>query len=386
MIALRPQRPWEDEDCVIFRQIVRRFFADNIPGNDPQWRQQKFVDRSFWTAAGELGLLCPSVDPEFSGSGGDFRFDAIISEEVSYADCSSFIGQNIHGNIVAHYLFAYGTPEQKAKWLPAMATGAMIGAIGMTEPGAGSDLKAIRTTAIRDGDHYVINGSKTFITNGYVADCIILAVKTDAAAGAHGVSLVVVETAKADGFKRGRNLEKIGMKGSDTAELFFENMRVPVENLLGEEARGFSMMMQQLPRERLGIAIGAQAMMERALELTLDYVRERQSFGKSLIAHQNTRFVLADCVTQARLSRAFVDDCVAKMLRGELTSVEASMAKMAATDAMNRIVDACVQLHGGYGYMEEYPIARLWADGRVQRIYGGANEIMKEIIARDLEK
>lgn len=383
-LSFRSQRRWEDENCVLLRDSVRKFFAEWIPAHEMRWREHKQVDRAFWLEAGSMGLLTPSIPAQYGGSGGDFRFDAILSEELGYAASTSFIGQSIHGTIVAHYLLNYGSEQQKQEWLPEMASGKKIAAIAMTEPGGGSDLKALKTSAQRDNDAFVINGSKTFITNGMLADLVLVAARTSSDPSARGISLIMVETEHLSGFSRGRNLDKVGMKGSDTAELFFNDVRVPLGNLVGEEGSGFAMMMQQLPQERLSIAVGAQAMMERGIELTLDYVRERKAFGQAVANFQNTRFKLAECVTQATISRSFLDDCIVRHTAGELSTAEASMAKYHVTDLMNRVLDECVQLHGGYGYMEEYPISRLWVDGRVQRIYGGTNEIMKDIIARDL--
>ncbi|MFG1304730.1 acyl-CoA dehydrogenase family protein [Xanthobacter autotrophicus] len=382
MIDLRSRRPWESDEAAMFRTALRRFLEDEAVPREETWRAQHFVDRAFWRKAGDIGALLPSVPEDYGGSGGDFAFEAIVGEELGYCGLTSF-QQIIHGTIVAHYLLAYATPAQKAVWLPKMATGEWIGAIGMTEPGAGSDLKALRTTARRDGDSYVINGSKIFITNGMQADLIIVACSTDPSRGAKGISLLVLETHGANGFSRGRNLKKIGMHGSDTAELFFEDVRVPAENLLGGiEGQGFAQMMGQLPQERLGVAVGAQAMSEHGVELTLAYTRERKVFGGSILDLQVPRHVLADCLREVRVSRAFMDDCIARHIRGALSAADASMAKLHTTEMQSRVLDACLQLHGGYGFMEEYPIARMYADTRVQRIYAGANEIMKEIIAR----
>jgi acyl-CoA dehydrogenase len=382
MYDLRPKRPWETEEVAMFRDSVRRFLATEAVPHDGQWRKQKFVDRDFWHKAGELGMLCPSMAEEYGGSGGSFALEAVISEELAYVSMSSFM-QNVHGGIVAPYLGHYGTDAQKKRWLPKMCNGEFIGAIAMTEPGCGSDLQAIRTTARREGEHYVINGSKTFISNGYTADLVIVAVKTDAAQGAKGMTLIVIETAGLAGFRRGRNLDKIGMHGNDTAELFFDEVRVPMANRLGaEEGLGFVQMMQQLPQERLAIAVGAQATMERAIEITVAYVHDRKAFKQSLIEFQNTRFKLAECLTTARITRSFIDDCVARHMRGELSTVDASMAKLWCTEKQCQIIDECLQLHGGYGFMDEYPIARMYADTRVSRIAGGASEIMKEIISR----
>jgi acyl-CoA dehydrogenase len=383
MSGLFPDKRWESEDAALFRQTVRRFLAEEAVPHDERWRRQRFVDRAFWEKCGTLGCLCPSISEQYGGGGGTFALEAVLAEELSYATITSF-AQSVHGTIVAHYLSAYGDDDQKRRWLPRLCTSEWIGAIGMTEPGAGTDLQALRTTARREGDSYVVNGAKTFITNGLLCDLVILAVKTDALAKAKGITLLVVETADLPGFRRGRNLQKIGMHGSDTAELFFEEMHVPVANVLGREGTGFIQMMTQLPQERLAIAIGAQAMMERAIELTVQYVKSRHAFGKPLLDMQNTRFKLAECLTLARVSRAFVDGCIERHLRGELSASDASMAKYWTTDSQCRVIDECVQLHGGYGYMNEYEIARMYADVRVARIYGGANEIMKELIARSL--
>lgn len=384
MYDLRARRPWEDDDAVQFRQTVRRFLAAEAVPRDAQWRKQKRVEREFWLQAGELGFLCPSLPEAVGGSGTSFAFEAVIEEELGYAGITSLAGRAVHGPIAAHYILRYGTAQQCQRWLPGMSAGQLIGAIGMTEPGGGSDLQALRTTARRDGDDYVIDGSKTFITNGHNADVIVLAAKTDTSQGARGISMIVLETADLAGFRRGRNLDKIGMHGSDTAELFFDSVRVPAGNLLGEPGQGFVQMMESLPQERLAIAVGAQAMMERAIEITVEYVNQRQVFRQPLMDFQNTRFVLAECLTIARVTRAFVDQCIAQHIAGELSTVDASMAKAWATDRECEVLDRCLQLHGGYGFMDEYAIARMYSDARVQRIYGGANEIMKELIARAL--
>ncbi len=383
MYDLRPRRSWEDDDAVMFRDSLRRFLAAEAVPRDAQWRENKSVDRDFWLAAGALGFLCPSLPQAYGGSGTSFAFEAVIAEELGFVGITS-VGHGVHSPIAAHYVLRYGTPAQCLQWLPRMASGELLGALAMTEPGGGSDLQAIRTSARLEDGHYVINGAKTFITNGHNADLIVLAVKTDPAQGAKGVSMLVVETKDLPGFRRGRNLNKIGMHGSDTAELFFDEVRVPAGNLLGEEGQGFVQMMESLPQERIYIALTGQSMMERAVEITAEYVRERHAFKQSLMDFQNTRFQLAECLTMARVTRAFVDQCVDQHIRGELSAADASMAKYWTTDRQCEVMDKCLQLHGGYGYMDEYLIARMYADSRIQRIYGGTNEIMKELIARSL--
>lgn len=376
--------PWINEDLGMFQDAIRKFIERELAPHEERWWKQQHVERDVWRKAGEMGMLCASIPEEYGGGGGTFAHEAIITLEQSRAMVSS-LGTNVHSGIVAHYILRYGTEAQKRHWLPKMATGELVGAIAMSEPGAGSDLKSIKTRAVRDGDHYVINGSKTFITNGYHADLVLVVCKTDPEKGARGVSIVVVETAGQQGFRRGRILEKIGQKGQDTAELFFDDMRVPCANLLGtEEGQGFYQLMQQLPQERMIIALGALAAMERAVEFTTEYVRERKVFGLSLLDLQNTRFKLAECKTHATIARAFVNECMEKILRHELDSETAAMAKWWCTQRSCEIIDECLQLHGGYGYMMEYPIARLYVNSRVGKIYGGSNEIMKELIARKL--
>lgn len=379
-----PPRPWMDPELELLRDTARRFFDTECAPRHEEWVAQKHVDRKIWRRAGELGLLCPGIPEEYGGGGGNFLHEAVICEEQQRALVNSF-SLNVHSGIVAHYLLAYASEAQKKRWLPAMASGEMVAAIAMTEPGAGTDLQRIRTTAVRDGNDYIVNGAKTFITNGFHADLIVVAVKTDAQAQAKGVSLLVMETRDLPGFRRGRLLDKLGQRAQDTVELFFDKVRVPVANRLGDdEGRGFAQLMQQLPRERLLIAVGCAATMQRAVDDTLAYVQERQVFGDALMAMQNTRFKLAECQTQATIARSFVDDCIARLQRGELDVPTAAMAKWWTTDALCKVVDECLQLHGGYGYMNEYPIARMYADARVGRIYGGANEVMKEIIARGM--
>lgn len=378
-------RPWMNSELELLRDTARRFFETECVPHQDAWIAQQHADREIWRRAGAIGLLGAGIPEVYGGSGGTFLHEAVICEEQQRALVNSF-SVNVHAGIVAHYLLDYGSEAQKQRWLPAMASGDMVGAIAMTEPSAGTDLQAIRTTALRNGDSYVVRGSKTFITNGLHADIIVVAVKTDLQARAKGVSLLVMETRELPGFRRGRLLDKLGQRGQDTVELFFDDVRVPVENLLGgEEGRGFAQLMQQLPRERLLIAVGTAAVMQRAVDETVAYVCERQVFGAPLMAMQNTRFRLAECQTHATLARSFVDDCIARLMRGELDVPTAAMAKWWTTDTLCRVVDECLQLHGGYGYMNEYPIARMYADARVGRIYGGANEVMKEIIARSLQ-
>jgi acyl-CoA dehydrogenase len=332
----------------------------------------------------EQGLLCPSIPAEYGGGGGDVAYEKVLIEEQGRAGCSAW-GLSLHNGIVAHYILAYGTEAQKQAWLPKLATGELVSAIAMTEPGTGSDLQAVRTTAIADGDEYVLNGQKVFITNGQQAGLIIVVAKTDPNEKAKGISLVVVETDKVSGFRRGRNLEKVGMHGQDTSELFFENVRIPKANLLGKgEGLGFVQLMEQLPQERLIVAWAAVAAMELALDLTTQYVKDRKAFGKRVIDFQNTRFQLAHARTEATLARVFVERCTELLMDKKLDVVTAAMAKYWTTDKQFEIADLCLQLHGGYGYMDEYPISRLWRDSRVQRIYGGTNEIMKELIGRFL--
>lgn len=376
--------PWISDDLVIFQDSIRRFIANELTPHEERWAKQQHVDRETWLKAGEFGMLLPSIPEEYGGGGGTFAHDAIVTLEQSRA-ISTSLGTNVHSGIVAHYLLRYASEAQKLDWLPKMARGEMVGAIAMSEPGAGSDLKSIKCRAVRDGEHYVINGSKTFITNGYHADLILLVTKTDPEKGAKGVSIIVIETKDLEGFRRGRILEKIGQKGQDTTELFFDDVRVPCANLLGpEEGKGFIQLMQQLPQERMIIALGAVSTMERAVEETSEYVRQRKVFGQSLLDLQNTRFKLAECKTIATVARRFVDDCMARVLKGELDPETAAMAKWWCTQQNCNVIDECLQLHGGYGYMTEYPIARLYVNARVGKIFGGSNEIMKELVARTL--
>ncbi|KNY06604.1 acyl-CoA dehydrogenase [Achromobacter piechaudii] len=375
---------WMDADLTLFQDATRRAFEKEFAPDEDRWRRQQHADRSIWDKAGRLGLLCVSMPEAYGGGGGSFAHEAIVAAEQARAMVYGF-SNNVHSAILAHYILNYGTEAQRRRWLPSMATGDLVGAIAMSEPGAGSDLKSVRTTAACDGDVYVINGSKTFITNGLHADLICVVAKTDPSAGTRGVSLIMVETRDLPGFRRGKLLEKLGQKSLDTAELFFDDVRVPAANLLGEaEGQGFTQLMQQLPRERLLIAVGAVATMRRAIDDTVAYTKTRQVFGQALIDLQNTRFKLAECETVATIAARFVDDCIARQLQGTLDLSTAAMAKWWTTQMNCQVIDECLQLHGGYGYMLETPIARMYADARVGKIYGGSNEIMKEIIARGM--
>jgi acyl-CoA dehydrogenase len=375
--------PWMSPDLEVYRDTLRRFVETEIAPHQERFAKQQHVDRELWTKAGALGVLCADIPDEYGGAGGDFAHMAALFDELAAAGDTSF-GVHVH-IIVAHYLLNHGTEEQKRKYLPQLASGAMVGAIAMSEPAAGSDLQGIRTRAVRDGDGYVINGSKIFISNGYLADLIVVVAKTDAAAGARGISLLLVETRNVEGFRVGRILDKVGQKGQDTCELFFDNVRVPAAAVLGgAEGKGFAQLMSELPYERTLVAIGAVAAIERALRLTLEYARERSAFGQKLIELQNVRFKLAEIKTYAVVARTFVDRCIVQVMDGTLDTATASMAKWYLTDLQCKVVDECVQIFGGYGYMLEYPIARMYVDARVQPIYGGTNEIMKEIIARSL--
>lgn len=379
-----PRAAWMDADLALFQDATRRIFDKEFAPDEERWRKQQHADRDIWTRAGRLGLLCVSMPEAYGGGAGSFAHEAIVAAEQARAMVHGF-SNNVHSAILAHYILNYGTEAQRQRWLPGMATGEHVGAIAMSEPGAGSDLKSVRTTARRDGDTYVLNGSKTFITNGLHADLICVVAKTDPHAGSRGVSLIMVQTDDLPGFRRGRLLEKLGQKSGDTAELFFDDVRVPVANLLGEvEGQGFTQLMQQLPRERLLIAVGAVATMRRAIDDTVAYTKTRQVFGQALIDMQNTRFKLAECETVATIAARFVDDCIARQLQGTLDLPTAAMAKWWTTQMNCQVIDECLQLHGGYGYMLETPIARMYADARVGKIYGGSNEIMKEIIARGM--
>lgn len=383
-ILQTPNPEWRTGDVAQLEEMANRFFTSELLPHYDKWEKQEIVDRSAWEKSGEAGLLCASMPEEYGGAGGTYAHEAVIAEALGHVGIDGF-GLALHNSIVAPYILHHGSEEQKQKWLPRMASGELIGAIAMTEPGAGSDLQGIRTTAVKDGNHYLINGSKTFITNGQHANLIIVVVKTDASKGAKGTSLMVLETEDLEGFRRGRNLDKIGLKANDTSELFFDDVRIPTSNMLGaEEGLGFFQLMQELPQERLLIANQAICAIERALALTVDYVKERKAFGKSVMDFQNTQFKLAELKTESTIARVFVDNCVTQHLEGNLDQTTASMAKYWVTDLQCKVMDECVQLHGGYGYMNEYPIARMFRDARVQRIYGGTNEIMKLLIARSL--
>ena len=375
---------WMTEELDSFRDQFRKFLAKDLAPHAEKWRQQKMVDRSAWRALGEMGALLPSVPEAYGGLGATFAYDAAVFEDMQSVVPDAMGGVTVSSGIVAHYILNYGSEEQKRRWLPGMARGELIGGIAMTEPGTGSDLQSVRTTAKRQGNSYVVNGQKTFITNGQTADLIIVVARTGGP-GAKGLSLIVVETERNDGFRRGRNLDKIGLHASDTSELFFEDAVAPPENLLGgEEGKGFAQLMQQLPQERLIIAICAVAAMERAIKLTVDYTKERKAFGQPIIDFQNTAFTLAERKTEAMIARVFVDWCVERLVAGDLDAVTASMAKWWCTQKQVETVDECLQLHGGYGYMQEYPISQMFVDARIQKIYGGTNEVMKLLIARSL--
>ena len=369
-------------DHEAFRDSFRRFADREIAPFHEQWEEQGFVDREVWRKAGANGFLCMTMPEAYGGSDADKLYSVVQMEELARGGYSG-IGYGLHNEIVAPYLLHYGSEAQKRKYLPAMATGELIGAIAMSEPAAGSDLQGVKTTARKQGDHYLLNGSKTFITNGWHADLVIVVAKTDPAAGAKGTSLLLVERGM-PGFETGQRLKKMGLKAQDTSELFFQDVKVPLDNLLGPENRGFISLMEQLPWERLQIAIGAAAKAQAAIDWTLAYVKDRKVFGQTVAHFQNTRFKLAELQTQVQIAQVFVDKCLELLLQDQLDTATASMAKYWVSDLENQVMDECVQLFGGYGYMLEYPIARAFVDARVQRIYGGTNEIMKEVIARSM--
>jgi acyl-CoA dehydrogenase len=375
------QHPWMDEEIEAFRDQVKRYVAAELTPHLDQWRRQGFVPRETWRPFGELGFLLPELDPAWGGAGANLAYQLVVQEELTRAEISAITA--VH-TIASHYILDYGTQEQKCRWLPRLARGDLLAGIALTEPGCGSDLKALRTRARRDGDCYIVDGAKTFITNGYTANLLVVAVRTGGE-GSRGVSLIVMETENLPGFSVGRRLEKLGQHASDTAELSFQDVRVPADQLLGgKEGDGFIQLMSQLPYERMLLAVAAAAAIERAVELTVDYTQQRKVFGQALSDFQNTRFKLAECATVAHIVRTFVNDCTQRLLDGTLDDQAAYMAKWWCSEQQCRVTDECLQLFGGYGYMTEYPIARLYADARVQRIYGGANEIMKDLIARQL--
>lgn len=373
------------EELSVLETMVGRFIDRHAtPADVERWRGNGSVDRDLWLKAGEAGLLGVSIPAEYGGGGGDFRHEAVLMEQLGLRGVQGF-ALPLQNAVVAPYIVSFGTEEQKRKWLPKVASGETVLAIAMTEPGAGSDLQAMKTHARREGDQYVINGQKTFITNGLHASLVIVACKTSRDEGAKGISLIVVETDKVEGFERGRLLHKLGQEGRDTTELFFNEMRVPAENLLGdEEGHGFAQLMQKLPQERMVIAWQCMAQMEYALDVTIDYVKQRKAFGKRILDFQNSQFKLAECKTKATIAKVFLHHCTERLLEGELDTSTASMAKYWISETCCTVIDECLQLHGGYGYMLEYPIAQMYKDARVNRIYGGANEIMKLLIARSL--
>ena len=383
-MSLLPQlyrHRWMDEEIEAFREQVRRYVEGELAPKLDGWRRQGFIPRETWQSFGELGFLLPEIDEAYGGAGANLAYQLVAQDELARAEVPA--NTAVH-TIAAHYILDYGTEAQKQRWLPRLASGELLAGIALTEPGCGSDLKALRTKASRQGDHYVVDGAKTFITNGFTANLLVVAVRTGEA-GSRGVSLLVLETEDLPGFRVGRRLEKIGQHASDTAELFFDGVRIPADHLLGEmEGEGFRQLMSQLPYERLLLCVPAAAVIERAVELTVEYTKQRKAFGQTVFDFQNTRFKLAECATMAHVVRTFVNDCVQRLLDGTLDDEAAYMAKWWCTEQQCKVTDECLQLFGGYGYMAEYPIARLYADARIQRIYGGTTEIMKDLIARKL--
>ena len=373
-----------DSDHEMFRDSLRKFIETEAMPHHEQWEKDGMVSDEIWLKAGEQGFLCPMIPEEYGGLATDFRYNCIVNEEIGRSGCTG-LGWTLHNDITVPYIVRYGTEEQKKKYLPRFITGELITAIAMTEPGAGSDLQGTKTTAVLDGDHYILNGSKTFITNGQKAGLVIVVAKTDTTAGSKGISLFLVE-ADLPGFSKGQNLNKLGLKAQDTSELFFQDVRVPKENLLGEEGRGFIYLMQDLPQERLSIAVGAVANAKAILETTIDYTKERKAFGTTVASFQNTQFKLAELSAEIDCAEVFTDRCTELLLEDKLDTVTASKAKLLTTDLQCKVADECLQLFGGWGYMWEYPVCRAFADSRIQRIYGGTNEIMKLIISRELMK
>ena len=373
-----------DSDHEMFRGSVRKFLETEAMPHHEQWENDGMVSDEIWLKAGEQGFLCPMVPEEYGGVDTDFLYNCIVNEEIARSGCTG-LGWTLHNDISVPYIVRYGSDYQKQAYLPRCVSGELITAIAMTEPGAGSDLQGTKTTAVLDGDHYILNGSQTFITNGQKAGLVIVVAKTDPSAGSKGISLFLVE-ADLPGFSKGKNLNKLGLKAQDTSELFFQDVKVPKENLLGEEGRGFIYLMQDLPQERLSIAVGAVANSQAILEATVTYTKERKAFGTSVASFQNTQFKLAELAAEVTSAEVFCDRCTELLLEDKLDSVTASKLKLLTTDLQCRVADECLQLHGGWGYMWEYPVCRAFADSRVQRIYGGSNEIMKLIIARDLMK
>lgn len=377
------QHPWMTEEVAMFREQLRRFIEAEMVPHLPRWRDKGMIDGNVWSKMGELGMMLPELPPEYGGAGASPDYQLVVIDELARAEMP--MKHSVH-SIVAHYILEYGTPSQRERWLPKMASGEWITSIAMTEPGCGSDLKSLRATAVRKGECYILNGSKTFITNGASSQLMLVACKTDPSQGSKGVSLLGLEVyGKPEGFRVGKVLDKMGQKSVDTCEIFFDDVEVPAENLLGGvEGRGFVQLMSQLPWERLIVAVAAAAVIERAVDLTVAYTRDRKAFGQAVFDFQNTRFKLAECATIAHIVRSFVNDCIQRMLDGKLDAEAAYMAKWWCSDQQCKVLDDCLQCYGGYGYMNEYPIARMYTDARVQRIYGGTNELMKDLIARKL--
>jgi acyl-CoA dehydrogenase len=372
------------QEHAIFRDAVRRFIAEHITPHFVRWEEQGIVDRQYWAHGGHVGLLCPQVPTDYGGPGCDFKYNAIVGEEIAYAGYAGPLSDfSVHSDVCAGYLLHFGSAQQKTRWLPRMVTGETVCAIAMTEPGTGSDLQAVRTRAVRSGDEFVVQGTKTFISNGQHADLVIVVARTGELLGAKGISLILVE-ADREGFRRGRKLDKLGHRSADTSELFFDDVRVPAGNLLGDEGAGFSALMTELPQERLTLAAASMGAAQRALDITCEYVRQRHAFGHSILDFQNTRYVLADVKADLGVGWAFFDQCLERHVHGELSAVDASIAKLWCSEMHGRTVDRCLQFFGGYGFMREYEICRLYADARVQRIYGGTSEIMRELISRSL--